>query len=114
MSGTTGPLEPISAYRCTCFCGHQWVAEFVPKRCARCKSRKWDDHDRRPVVKPPSPPKTEDIEDIEDPFAETQPLPAVLGTRKTQTLSQIQETLAKMRHSPTCSCFICRPPKSKP
>jgi hypothetical protein len=33
----------ISALRCHCeVCGHEWITEVEPKRCAKCKSRRWD------------------------------------------------------------------------
>lgn len=32
----------ISALRCQCeVCGHVWITEGQPRRCAKCKSRKW-------------------------------------------------------------------------
>ena len=37
------PIEEILALRCCCVpCGHQWISEQVPARCAKCKSRKWN------------------------------------------------------------------------
>ena len=35
-------LETITALRCHCgVCGHEWITECEPKRCAKCKSRRW-------------------------------------------------------------------------
>lgn len=35
--------ETISALRCHCeFCGHQWITEVLPERCAKCKRRTWN------------------------------------------------------------------------
>lgn len=35
--------ERITALRCHCeVCGHGWIAEVEPKRCAKCKGRKWN------------------------------------------------------------------------
>lgn len=35
--------EKIAALRCHCeVCGHGWITEVEPKRCAKCKGRKWN------------------------------------------------------------------------
>jgi hypothetical protein len=35
--------EEITALRCHCeVCGHEWISDQRPRRCAKCKSRKWD------------------------------------------------------------------------
>jgi Zn finger protein HypA/HybF involved in hydrogenase expression len=35
-------VEQIKALRCRCgVCGHEWITESEPHRCAKCKSRRW-------------------------------------------------------------------------
>src|SRR5437016_4530939 len=42
--GTNGAMGKVGveAWKCE-VCGHVWVGGERPKRCARCKSRRWDD-----------------------------------------------------------------------
>lgn len=35
-------VETAQVLRCTCWCGHSWLAEEMPQRCGKCKSRKWN------------------------------------------------------------------------
>lgn len=35
--------KTIEVIECICQCGHRWIAESMPVRCAKCKSRKWDE-----------------------------------------------------------------------
>ena len=35
--------KKVVAFECVCdLCGHRWIAETMPKRCAKCKSRIWN------------------------------------------------------------------------
>jgi len=37
--------KKVVAFECVCDlsgCGHRWIAEAMPKRCAKCKSRVWN------------------------------------------------------------------------
>src|SRR6266436_8387486 len=36
------PTVKVDVWKCG-ECGHEWLGEEKPKRCARCKSRRWDD-----------------------------------------------------------------------
>jgi hypothetical protein len=36
------PTVKVEAWKCG-ECGHRWLSEEKPKRCARCKSRRWDE-----------------------------------------------------------------------
>ncbi len=35
------PVELAEVCRCA-VCGHRWIAEGVPLRCAKCKTRRWN------------------------------------------------------------------------
>lgn len=36
-------IKPIKVNRCTCErCGHVWISEIVPVRCAKCRSPLWN------------------------------------------------------------------------
>lgn len=40
--------ETITALRCKCeVCGHEWITEREPKRCAKCKTWRWNFSGRR-------------------------------------------------------------------
>lgn len=66
--GTIGTMGVIQAEVCVCdACGHRWLSGGeLPERCAKCKSRKWNERGyvetARPMVKrrpaySPTPPK---------------------------------------------------------
>jgi hypothetical protein len=45
--------KQVMAFECRCdLCGHRWISEAKPVRCAKCKSRIWncDDKTVDPVV----------------------------------------------------------------
>ncbi len=103
-------IEKIQANRCTCWCGHTWISEEVPKRCAgKGKHRDWNSRDPRPSPKPTEP-------EI-DPFDE----PEVRAPEKKSGSKIAEELLAKMAsklgrplHAPNCTCYSCKPPKERP
>ncbi len=40
-------FKQITALWCQCeACSHEWITRDIPKRCARCKSRKWNNGER--------------------------------------------------------------------
>lgn len=49
--------ESIQAFRLTCEkCKHVWISERIPERCARCKSRQWNEDSGLPLpVEKPKP-----------------------------------------------------------
>jgi hypothetical protein len=114
-------LETITVKlnKCTCWCGHSWLSEEVPKRCAgKGKHRDWNARD-------PQPPKLEPVIDLvassePDPFAEVETRKAVGLVRQKQSsgstiaeelLSRMASKLGRPSHAPNCSCYTCKPPK---
>ena len=104
----------VELNRCTCSCGHSWISEDVPKRCAGCRSRNWNSNDK-PVV----PTLVLDSEPEIDPFREPElPAKPILKSKSPGSkiaeslLAQMASKLGRPAHDPNCSCFVCKPPKA--
>lgn len=100
----------VELNRCTCWCGHTWLSEEVPKRCAgKGKHRDWN------TRSPKSAPQGADL----DPFAEAE-MPRAVGSVQKQSsgskiaeelLSRMARKLGRPSHAPNCTCYTCKPPK---
>jgi len=115
-------IEKVQVNRCTCWCGHTWLTEIVPKRCAgKGKHRDWNSRDTKSKIVPIEEEVKRIVPDleVEDPFAEPETTVAPIKTpakqdpKITDILAQMASKLGRPGHAPTCTCFICKPPKDK-
>ena len=114
---------------CTCFCGHTWLSDDIPKRCAGCRSRNWNsgedktvpiEEEVKRIVSIPVP--VSELETELDPFSET---PTVSQNDKPQKpkssgskiaedlLAKMASKLGRPAHALNCTCYTCKPPKLK-
>ena len=108
----------VELNRCTCSCGHSWLSEEVPKRCAGCRSRNWNFDDRPSLTKTLTP----DTELELDPFSESNlPVPEKSIPEKTKSsgskiaealLAQMASKLGRPSHAINCTCYTCKSPKA--
>ena len=133
----------VERNKCTCRCGHVWVSDDIPDRCAGCRSRAWNsdsDQTEHPAslpqkpasLKPPIPdpdPLDEFFSDeaieanIPDPghTVDIQRMLSAITSRigkpseigKPNEIGKPAEKPSKLRHAANCTCFTCKPPKEK-
>jgi len=121
----------VELNRCTCSCGHTWLSDEVPKRCAGCRSRNWNSDDRPEPKKILVSKLESEAESDVDPFSEPEHVNYIqLGTIQTsppevpapkpkssgskiaeELLARMASKLGRPAHAPNCTCYTCKPPK---
>lgn len=104
--GTVGTMSrvQVEAFKCD-VCGHVWLSSSVPGRCARCKSRAWDDGRAQ----------VEDTCSIADRRQKKEARRAALrrdvvkALPSSPALRSVIATPPGAAHHPACRCLRCRP-----
>jgi hypothetical protein len=113
----------VELNRCTCSCGHSWISEEIPKRCAGCRSRNWNsDNDKTIPIEEEVKRIALETEPDLDPFAESNlPVPKKPVLEKPKSsgskiaealLAQMASKLGRPSHAINCTCYTCKPPKA--
>ena len=107
----------VELNRCTCWCGHRWLSEDVPKRCAgKGKHRDWNARDPKPSIQtvkvPESEPESDPFADVSQIEKPAQEKPKSSGSKIAEDLlAQMALKLGRPSHALNCTCYICKPPK---
>lgn len=105
---------------CICWCGHTWLSESIPKRCAgKGKHRDWNSRDSKTVPIEQEVSRILSSSEL-DQFSCVEVLKNETQTEKPKPpgssvaesiLAQMALKLGRPKHSATCTCYICKPPK---
>ena len=104
-------INVIEVFECVCECGHRWIAEEMPKRCAKCKRRAWN---KTAVLVGSPKPETVRLPEVESVIPERVRVESakaeVLAVPKPAVLSTFSHDYDNCR---TYGCLLCKERKKK-